>query len=129
MLPGLDHLPELLVICLVALLVFGPRRMIAMGAKLGRAVRELRESTKDLNWTALLGGGEPSKPSSTSLGALSQFTQSVSNGLRDLQATPTSASEVGTPQTGQSAVESLPTVGGEHQDGEIVTEENSGIPE
>lgn len=128
--PGLDHLPELLVICLVALLVFGPRRMIQMGSRLGRAVRELRESTKDLNWTALLGGGEPSRPSSTSLGALSQFTQSVSNGLRDLQATSPSASEAVTPQTSQPAVETL-TVVDEHRDGESVAlpEEKSGMPE
>jgi TatA/E family protein of Tat protein translocase len=131
LMPGLDHLPELLVICVVALLVFGPTRMIQMGSRLGRAVRELRESTKDLNWTALLGGSEPSKPSSTSLGALSQFTQSLSNGLRDLQASPTSASEAVTPPTSQPAVESFPIVGGEHQDGEAVTppEEKSGIAE
>ena len=129
--PGLDHLPELAVICVVALLVFGPRRMIQMGSRLGRAVRELRESTKDLNWTALLGGGEPSKPSSTSLGALSQFTQSLSNGLREMQATPPSASEASTLPTSQSAVETLATVAREDRDGEsaAVPEEKSGIPE
>jgi TatA/E family protein of Tat protein translocase len=126
--PGLGHLPELLVVCLIALLVFGPKRMIEMGSKLGRAVRELRESTKDLNWTALLGGGESSKPSSTSLGAFSQFTQSLSNGLRDLQATPTSASQAVTPPTGQPAVEDLPTVVSERRDGGALPEEESGIP-
>jgi TatA/E family protein of Tat protein translocase len=127
---GLGHLPEILVICLIALLIFGPRRMIEMASKVGRAVRELRESTKDLNWTALLGGSEPSKPSSTSpLGAFSQFTQSLSNGLRDLQATPTSASQAVTPPTSQPEVEDLSTVVSEHQDGETVAEEKSGIPE
>jgi sec-independent protein translocase protein TatA len=128
--PGLGHLPELLVICLIALLVFGPKRMIEMGSRLGQAVRELRESTKDLNWTALLGGSEPSKPSSTSLGAFSQFTQSLSNGLRDLQSTPPpSPSEAGTPPTSQPAVEALPTVVSEHQDGQGMSEAQSGIPE
>jgi len=128
--PGLGHLPELLVICLIALLVFGPKRMIEMGSRLGQAVRELRESTKDLNWTALLGGGEPSKPSSRSLGALSQFTQSVSNGLRDLQATSTSVSQAGTPPTSPTA-EDLSTVVGEHRDEDAVAlpEEKSGMPE
>jgi TatA/E family protein of Tat protein translocase len=129
--PGLGHLPEMLVVCLIALLVFGPKRMIEMGSKLGRAVRELRESTKDLNWTALLGGGEPSKSSSTSLGAFSQFTQSLSNGLRDLQATPPSASQASTPPTSQPPVEGLTTVASEVRDDESVAvpEEKSGIPE
>ena len=129
--PGLGHLPEILVICLIFLLIFGPKRMIDMGSALGRAVRELRESTKDLNWTSLLGGSEPSKPSSTSLGALSQFTQSLSNGLRDLQATPTTVSSTGTTPAGQPAVEDLPTVVSEHQDGEATAlpEEKPGIPE
>ena len=128
---GLGHIPEILVICVIALLIFGPRRMIEMGSKLGSAVRELRESTKDLNWTALLGGTEPSKPSSTTLGALSQFTQSLSNSLKDLQATPHSASEAVTPPTSQPAVEALSTVAAEHRDGEATTlpEEKSGISE
>ena len=129
--PGLDHLPELLVICLVFLLIFGPKRMIDMGSALGRAVRQLRESTKDMNWTSLLGGSEPSKSPSTSLGALSQFTQSLSNGLRDLRATPPSASEAGKPPTSQPVVDALPTVVSEHQDEEAAAlpEEKPGIPE
>ena len=85
------HIPEILIVLVIGLLFFGPKRMIEMGSRLGQAVRELRESTKDLNWTALLGGSEPSKPSSTSLGALSQFTQSLSNGLREVPAAPSSS--------------------------------------
>jgi sec-independent protein translocase protein TatA len=125
------HIPELLIILVVALLVFGPKRMIEMGSKLGSAVRELRESTKDLNWTSLLGGNEPSKSPSRSLGALSQLTQSLSNGLRELQVTPTSASEAGTPPSSQSVVENVSTVASQHQDVETVglPEEKSGIPE
>ena len=128
---GFGHFPELLGILVVALLIFGPKRMIEMGSKVGRAVRELRESTKDLNWTALLGGGEPSKPSSSSLGALSQFTQSLSGSLRDLQGTPSSAPEAGTPPISQPSVEDLSTAVSEHGDGEAVAlpEEKSGIPE
>ena len=77
------HLPEILIVCFVGLLIFGPKRMIDMGTALGKALRELRESTKDLNWTALLGGSESTNRTSTTLGSLSQFTQTLANGIKD----------------------------------------------
>ncbi len=43
--------PELLVILVIALLVFGPSRVPEMGRSLGRALREFRE--------AMRGGGAP----------------------------------------------------------------------
>lgn len=46
--PLLGHWPELLAVLLIGLLVFGPKRMIEMGSSLGKAVREMRESLKDL---------------------------------------------------------------------------------
>ncbi len=39
---------EVLFILLVALLVFGPKRLPQMGRTLGRAVREFRRATTDL---------------------------------------------------------------------------------
>jgi TatA/E family protein of Tat protein translocase len=107
---GLGHLPEILLICFVGLLIFGPKRMIDMGAALGRAVRELRESTKDLNWSSLLGGSEIKDRTPTTLGALSQFTQTLTNGLKDPNASssPTTATTV-TPAPDQAVVESVPS--------------------
>lgn len=67
------HLPELLGLLVIALLVFGPKRMIEMGSQLGKAFREFKASTKDLNWTSLLSGAEQEKP--TALSHLSQLSQ------------------------------------------------------
>lgn len=53
-----ERLPEIIVLCVVGLLVFGPKRVIEMGGALGKAWREFRESTKDLSWSALLAGDE-----------------------------------------------------------------------
>ena len=82
--PGVGHFWEILLICMLGLLFLGPRRMIEMGSALGRALRELREATKDLNLSSLLESSEPSKPTSATLGALSQFTQSLSNSIKDM---------------------------------------------
>ena len=46
----LGHWFDILIIVFVGLLVFGPKRMIEMGSQLGKMVRELRESTRDLNF-------------------------------------------------------------------------------
>jgi TatA/E family protein of Tat protein translocase len=48
------HIPEVLAVLLIGLLVFGPKRVIEMGSQLGKVVRELRQSTKDLSWSSLL---------------------------------------------------------------------------
>jgi Sec-independent protein translocase protein TatA len=46
--PFVGHLPEVFVVLLIGLLVFGPKRMIEMGSTLGRMFRELRESLRDI---------------------------------------------------------------------------------
>lgn len=80
--PGLGHLPEIFLILIIALLVFGPRRMIEMGSSLGKAFREFRESVKDIpgmgggtGLSALLPSDEPRQ---TPFSAASQFAQNVS---------------------------------------------------
>jgi sec-independent protein translocase protein TatA len=58
------HIPEILALLLVALLVFGPKRMVEMGSQVGKAVREFRDSTKGFSWTNLLSMDEhENKPS------------------------------------------------------------------
>lgn len=41
-------LPEILFILVIALLVFGPRRLPEVGKTLGKALREFRRATSDL---------------------------------------------------------------------------------
>jgi sec-independent protein translocase protein TatA len=42
--PGFIGLPELLLLGLVVLLVFGPRRLPEMGRSMGRGLREFKDS-------------------------------------------------------------------------------------
>ena len=42
--PGWIGLPELLILLLVILLVFGPKRLPEMGRSLGRGMREFKDS-------------------------------------------------------------------------------------
>jgi sec-independent protein translocase protein TatA len=42
--PGWIGLPELLILLVVVLLVFGPKRLPEMGKSLGRGMREFKES-------------------------------------------------------------------------------------
>ena len=57
------HWFEILAVVFVGLLVFGPKRMLEMGSQVGKMVRELRESTRDLNFSSLLSTDElPKQP-------------------------------------------------------------------
>ncbi|MDX6513099.1 MAG: sec-independent protein translocase protein TatA [Gaiellaceae bacterium] len=48
--PGFVGLPEILLLGLVVLLVFGPKRLPEMGRSLGRGMREFKDSvTNDSN--------------------------------------------------------------------------------
>jgi sec-independent protein translocase protein TatA len=42
--PGFIGMPEILLLGLVALLVFGPKRLPEMGRSLGRGMREFKDS-------------------------------------------------------------------------------------
>ncbi|HKV83299.1 MAG TPA: twin-arginine translocase TatA/TatE family subunit [Ktedonobacterales bacterium] len=70
------HLPEMILLLGVALLVFGPKRMIEMGSSFGKAFREFREATKEMSWSALT-GAEEDTPRQTAMSKLSQFSQTL----------------------------------------------------
>jgi len=67
------HWLELFGLLIVGLLIFGPKRVIEMGSALGKALRELREATKGMSWTGLMGEESPGQ---TTLSRLSQLSQS-----------------------------------------------------
>ena len=61
--------PELILIFIVALLVFGPRKLPELGRALGKGISEFRRATTDLKTTlereisdSEAGGGVPSTP-------------------------------------------------------------------
>ena len=54
----MGHWLEILAILVLALLVFGPKRMVVMGSSLGKAFREFRDSTRDINFSQMLNGSD-----------------------------------------------------------------------
>jgi TatA/E family protein of Tat protein translocase len=111
------HWFEILIICGVALVVFGPKRMIEMGSSLGRALREFRESTKDLNWGSFISSGDTdpvNKVTNSALGALSQFSQAMSNNQQET-ATP---QETAASAASETVVESKPAIENEPVQGQ-----------
>ena len=87
--PFIGHLPELLIVLVLALLVFGPKRMIEMGSSFGKSLNELRRSLKDVpgleNLTSLGGlikDDEP-EPRHTPFSVGSQFAQNLSIESKD----------------------------------------------
>ncbi|HEX6543233.1 MAG TPA: twin-arginine translocase TatA/TatE family subunit [Ktedonobacterales bacterium] len=54
----MGHWLQIIGLLLLALLVFGPKRLVAMASSLGKAVKEFRDSTKDLNLSQMFNGAE-----------------------------------------------------------------------
>jgi sec-independent protein translocase protein TatA len=64
--PGWIGLPELIVLLVVLLLIFGPKRLPEMGRSLGKGMREFKDSISgkgddDEDRPALGSGSEPTK--------------------------------------------------------------------
>ena len=56
---------DLAVLLVLALLIFGPKKLMEMGSSFGKAFREFREATKEMNWSNLMSTGsteEPTRP-------------------------------------------------------------------
>lgn len=89
--PLVGHLPELLILLVVALLVLGPKRMIEMGSSLGKSLGELRRALKDVpgmqNFTSLGGlikdDDDAPEPRRTPFSVASQFAQNLSIESKD----------------------------------------------
>lgn len=56
----MGHWFQILGLLVLALLVFGPKRMVEMGSSLGKAFKEFRDSTKDLNFSEMFSGMDSS---------------------------------------------------------------------
>ena len=43
------HLPELIIVLVVALLIFGPKKLPEMGSAIGKSIKEFRKGMSELN--------------------------------------------------------------------------------
>ncbi|TAF49835.1 MAG: TatA/E family twin arginine-targeting protein translocase [Oscillatoriales cyanobacterium] len=68
-------LPEMIVILVLALLVFGPKKLPEIGSSLGKAIRGFQDATKEFE-SELKEGAKPSEPASVA-SAASAVTKSA----------------------------------------------------
>jgi sec-independent protein translocase protein TatA len=62
--PGFIGVPELIVLAIVLLLIFGPKRLPEIGKSMGKGMREFKESV-----SGMTGGDETSEPAKPELPA------------------------------------------------------------
>jgi len=55
---GFGHMPELIVVLVLALLIFGPRKVPEIGQALGRGIREFKKATTEIESGARLDTSE-----------------------------------------------------------------------
>ncbi|WIG58675.1 MAG: hypothetical protein OJF49_001421 [Ktedonobacterales bacterium] len=70
----LGHSFELFIIILVGLLIFGPKKVIEMGAAAGRLLRDLRAAFREMGWPGFPSAGTFQQ---SPLSHLSQLAQSL----------------------------------------------------
>lgn len=58
---GRIGLPELILILVIALIIFGPRKLPEIGRSIGRGIRELRQATTEISKTVSLDDAEDEK--------------------------------------------------------------------
>lgn len=46
-----SHFPELMIVLVLALVVFGPKRLPELGASLGSGIKEFRKATSEIHQT------------------------------------------------------------------------------
>ena len=107
---GFGHIFDIVVLLALALLVFGPRKMIEMGASLGRSLRELRNQLKDvpgMSGITHLGGllDDDAEPRHTPFSTMSQFAQNMTIEARDEASAPASEAVASTPAGATPIVE------------------------
>jgi sec-independent protein translocase protein TatA len=56
--PGL-HLPELIIVLVVALLIFGPKKLPEMGSAIGKSIKEFRKGMNEINNPSTSDAGKP----------------------------------------------------------------------
>ncbi len=57
------HLPELIIVLVLALVVFGPKRLPEIGGAMGKGIREFKRGTSDLGESVT--GGDEIRPADT----------------------------------------------------------------
>lgn len=56
------HMPELIIVLVIALLVFGPKKLPEMGSAIGKSIKEFRKGVNDISKDADLNASKQAPP-------------------------------------------------------------------
>lgn len=93
------HLWELIIVLVIALVIFGPKRLPELGSSLGKGIREFRKATNELQESINVHEPEPLPQSRQNYSATSDYTAPRSTVERPAPA-PAPAEYVATPAHG-----------------------------
>ena len=96
---------ELVLVLVVVLIIFGPKRLPELGRSLGRGIREFRKATSELHETVDAGGETPSAPSQQAVGP--------AQGPAEIPAGADQPAVVSSAQSGETAASGSAPVAGE----------------
>lgn len=64
------HMPELIIVLVIALLIFGPKKLPEMGSSIGRSIKEFRKGVSEIATPKEEKVEEPKTPSVVNLEAI-----------------------------------------------------------
>lgn len=82
------HMPELIIILVVALLIFGPKKLPEMGASIGKSIKEFRKGMNEISHPKDEKDDEIKVPN-VEVQQRELASKSVNTEFQDLQAKPT----------------------------------------
>ena len=91
------HIYELIIVLVIALIIFGPKRLPELGSSLGRGIREFRNATNELQDSIKTDGTEALPPEQPHYTASDYVTPSRSNAGTAAHKAPASAEYTATP--------------------------------
>lgn len=59
---GIGHMPELILLLVLALIIFGPGKLPELGGALGKGIREFRKTSTDIQDSIMNSVHEPATP-------------------------------------------------------------------
>src|SRR5881398_3666021 len=99
------HLYELIIVLVIALVIFGPKRLPELGSSLGRGIREFRKATNELQDSIKTEGTEalpPERPGYTATDYIAPTRSNAANAdyvARPVHNTPSSAEYTAPPSS------------------------------
>ena len=97
------HIYELIIVLVIALVIFGPKRLPELGSSIGKGIREFRKATNELHDSIKTDGTEALPPEQPRYTASDYVAAPRTNAATAARHTPASAEYTATPAASAEA--------------------------